>query len=47
MQNDIINKILRNSPYLFNNKLPRLADPVSSIAPGPGYYDTSLPEFKV
>lgn len=47
MENDLIASILRNSPKLFNNSLPRLASTVNSITPGPGAYNAVIPEFKV
>lgn len=47
LQNDVITNIVKNSPKLFDNNLPRLIDPVISTSPGPAYYNQSQPNFKV
>ena len=47
MENELITKILKNSPNLFNNNLPRLVDCVTSKTPGPGFYCTDKPSFKI
>lgn len=40
MENDVISKILKNSPNLFQNNLPRLEKQKISDTPGPGSYRT-------
>ena len=47
IENDIISKMLKNSPNLYNNKIPRIGRMVNSETPGPGYYDPKIPDFKV
>jgi hypothetical protein len=39
--------MIKSSSNVFSNKLPRLADTVSSITPGPDYYKLNIPNFKI
>ena len=47
IKNDVITRVLRNSPNLFNNGIPRIPNYEQSETPGPGFYNTNVPSFKV